>query len=417
MSGNLGYAILTRLTEPHAFRASVRLLLYAALLICLLMGSLALADDDLPTLAYLRFGTNPQLELTDKAVLDMLQAYGYISAEERATMTGGNDLHGEKINILYRDAGFDLPTANLMIEDALDEGADVFLTLSTEVGTIAASAIAEMDDPPIMVFTIVSLPYRAGIAQAPCIKPANITGTEMVVDTAEWYKVPFLQDPDFKSLGVILDPDNPTNEGFFTGIKQFIAVTGAQVEMAFATNAMEMALAAETLMDKGVDHILLPARTNSPAGLPAVTNSAFGVPVSSLIVSDIIYGVTIGTGFEGFYREGLIAARMVIGHLRGDIDIATTGIAGTPSLKLAVNLDAAANQGLTISDALLTKADYVIQEGQGKGADLESLGFNLSLPEMTLDERIAADQAFLAGLQCTPEMIAEQQAALDAADE
>ena len=40
-----------------------------------------------------------------------------------------------------------------------------------------------------------------------------------------------------------------------------------------------------------------------------------------------------------------------------------------------------------------------------------------SLPEMTLEERMAEDAAFLAELECTPEMIAEQQAALDAAGE
>ncbi|MCY4539665.1 MAG: hypothetical protein OXE52_15715 [Chloroflexi bacterium] len=38
----------------------------------------------------------------------------------------------------------------------------------------------------------------------------------------------------------------------------------------------------------------------------------------------------------------------------------------------------------------------------------------ITLPEMPLDERRAADLEFLAGLQCTPEMIAEQRAALEA---
>ena len=38
-----------------------------------------------------------------------------------------------------------------------------------------------------------------------------------------------------------------------------------------------------------------------------------------------------------------------------------------------------------------------------------------TLPEMTLEERMEEDAAFLAEHQCTPEMIAEQQQALDAA--
>ena len=47
------------------------------------------ADDGAPTLAFLRFGQSPSFALTDRAVLDMLEVYGYISAEERATMEGG----------------------------------------------------------------------------------------------------------------------------------------------------------------------------------------------------------------------------------------------------------------------------------------------------------------------------------------
>ena len=388
-----------------------------ALLAILLAAAPGFANDDVPTLAYLRFGNSPDFQLTDKAVLDMLEVYGYVSAEERATLQGGHDLHGENINILYREAGFDLPTANLMVEDALDEGADVLLTLSTEVGTIAASAIGEMDNPPVLVFALVTLPYRAGLAEAPCIKPDNITGTEMFVDTDEWFSIPYKQNPDFANLGVIMDPNGPSSEAYKAGLEQFVMATGANVELAMATTAPEMALAADTLIDKGVDGIFLPPRTSSPAGLPAVVSAAYGVPVYSALVSDVIYGITVGNGFEGWYREGTIAARLVIGYLRGELDIATTGIAVTPSFKLAVNLDAAATQGIAVSEALMAAADYVIEDGEGAGADLESLGFSLSLPEMTLEDRKAEDAAFLQSLHCTPEMIAEQQAAVAAAAE
>ena len=345
----------------------------------------------------------------------MLQAYGYVSAEERAALHGGGDLHGENISILYREAGFDLATASLMVEDALDEGADVLLTLSTEVGLMAANAISEMENPPALIFAIVTLPYTAGIAEAPCIKPDYLTGTEMFVDTEEWFAIPYLQDPDFANLGVVLDANSPSTAGYKAGLEQFVAATGASVKLASATGALEMAQATETLMDKGADAIFLPPRTSSPAGLPAIVTAAYGVPVYSALVSDVIHGVTVGNGFEGWYREGVIAARMVIGHLRGSLDIATTAIAVTPSFKVAVNLDAAESQDVAISDALLEAADYVIARGQGAGADLEGLGFNVSLDPMTLDERIAEDSAYLADLQCTPEMIAEQRAALEAA--
>ena len=137
------------------------------LLALLLLPAPALAHDDVPTIAFLRYGVNPAFALTDSGVLDTLQAYGYLDGDERAQLDGGSDLHGANINILYRDAGFDFATAALMVEDALDEGADILITISNEVGLLASQAISEMDDPPALIFAIVTTPYAIGLAQAP----------------------------------------------------------------------------------------------------------------------------------------------------------------------------------------------------------------------------------------------------------
>ena len=190
--------------------------------LCLALVSLLLlvptgihADDEtVPTLAFLRFGQSESFALTDMAVLDMLEVYGFISAEERETLEAGNDLRGDNINILYRDAGFDFPTANLMVEDALDEGADIFLTVSTQVGMIALGAMSDMDDPPALIFAIVTDPHASGLATATCIKPPNVTGTLMHFDYDEYARIAYLQDPDFASIGFIGDANDPATPGF-----------------------------------------------------------------------------------------------------------------------------------------------------------------------------------------------------------
>lgn len=52
-----------------------------------------------------------------------------------------------------------------------------------------------------------------------------------------------------------------------------------------------------------------------------------------------------------------------------------------------------------------------------ENGELKILAPPPSLPEMSLEERKADDAAFLAELECSPERIAEEQAALDAAEE
>ncbi len=392
-------------------------LLFVILLFGLLLPlAPTLAQEEKPTLAFLRFGQSPSFALTDMAVLDMLEVYGFINTEERAMLDAGNDLQGESINILYRDAGFDFATANLMVEDALDEGADVLLTVSTQVGMIAAGAMSDMEEPPALIFAIVTVPYETGLAMAPCIKPPNVTGTLMEIDYEEYSRLAYLQDPDFQRVGVLANADDPATPGYISTVQQVGEQLGFTVEVATIVSAADYALATESLLDKDVDVIVLPPRTGSSSGISSIVDAAIGVPVFSPLVSDVIHGVTIAAGFEGWYREGVQAARMVIAYLDGNLDIAATGIASTPSFTVAVNLDSAEAQDVVLTDALLAEADYIVEGGMGEGARLEIPG-EVTLAEMTLEERMAEDAAFLQSLRCSPEMIAEQQAALDAAGE
>ena len=402
------------LKTQQNFISSMRLCLLLLLTVAItaLSPAAALASDDAPTVAYLSFGQSPIFELTKKGVMDVLEAYGYISADERATLQGGSDLRGENINILNRDAGFDLATASLMVEDALDQGADVLLTISTQVGLIANSAIAEMDDPPALIFAILTAPYLTGMAESSCVKPANVTGTQMDIDFSVFDQVRRAQNPDLQAFGFIHDPNDPSQESALMALTNYAQAYGLRFEVATIITAADYALAAESLIDKGVEAIVLPARTGSNSGVVSVVDAAYGVAVYSALVTDVFIGVPLGAGFQGWYSEGAIAGRMLANYLRGELDIATTAINLTPGFAVAVNLDSAAANGLTVTDETLAMADFVIEEGAAYG-DIEIPGVNTFLEDMPHEERIAQDQAFLQTLHCAPEMIAEQQAALE----
>ena len=75
-----------------------------------------------------------------------------------------------------------------------------------------------------------------------------------------------------------------------------------------------------------------------------------------------------------------------------------------------MNFDSAAAQVIEISEDILARAKFWVEDGVTVGAEPPELA------EMTLEERKAEDAAFLESLRCTPEMIAEQQAELDAAE-
>ena len=190
-----------------------------------------------------------------------------------------------------------------------------------------------------------------------------------------------------------------------------------QVESAAVVSAADLTIAAKGLVSKGIEAFILPTEATVASGLPAIVQVAneHSLPVLYAAGNAVYRGATIGAGVYSYFKEGVIAARMLIAHLQGDIDIATAGINLQNDLSVGVNLDVAADQETEISQELLAAADFVLEDGQSSQGVTPGLPeVNPYLEDLTLDERRAADLAFLAELHCTDEIIAEQQAALDA---
>ncbi len=395
------------------------LVLIAAMVLAMLMPLTVAGEDDKPTIAFLRYaGTAPVTAATD-GLLDSLEAYGYLTAAERAALNESYDLEGESINLLYRDAGFDLSAVSLIVEDVLDKGADVLVTVTTQVAQIAVSATRDLEDPPAILFSLVTTPFSTGIADAPCVKPNHVTGTQPLMSFADYVPLVLVQDPDIKVIGTIVSPDQPTSLVGAEIITKIGESLGLTVEIASAITAADLNVAAESLLGKGVEAIVLVINPLTLQGTPVLVGltAEYGVPLYAPIIQQVYRGATVGAGFHSFYKEGVIAARILNAYLSGDVDIADIGINQSRSFGVAINLDTAAAQGLEISDDLLAMANFLIQDGErstGMAADVDDAATNPQA--MSAEERREADLEFLAALECSPEMIAEQQAQLDATD-
>ncbi len=388
------------------------LLVLIAMALLLAPAALAQAADK-PTIAIMSFGRTPLNELTRKGILDMLQAYELIDADERALVNDFQDLEGAHVNLIWGDGGMDFPTAYLMVENALDRGANILLPLMTPVAQITANLTADLEQPPLVLFSIVSAPYAAGIADAPCIKPGHVAGTQAQVPFDQIVSLLRVQQPDISLVGTLVDAAAPNSVNGVEQIRKHGEALGMTVEAAPIASLSDVPIATETLMDKGIEALVLSTSALEISGLSAITEVAaeYGVTVISPAVGNVIRGAHVGAGFNDFYREGVIVGRMLTAHLEGSMDISTLAINALPSLGVALNLDTAAAAGVNFSDDLLAMADYVIEGGESSQDRMPP-----SLPEMSLEERRAADLDFLAGLACTDEMVAEQQEALAQAD-
>ncbi len=425
-------------------------LLLMFLSLMLIAGVAAGQDEDKPTVAMLRFGSFFSFTYVENAVVDTLLASGYITEAEHVMLQARENLEGEKINVYWNDANFDFAAVNTIVEGALDRGADALIVLSTPIAQAAVNITEDMEDPPVVLFTSVYNPFEAGIAQASCVKPPHVTGIESVTLYEDIVPLLLLQDPDMKMVGTIYSSSEMSGR---IGAEAIVAAGEAQgliVEVVAIASISDLTVAAQVLVDKGVEAFLLPSDLLTLSGLPVIMQVASenGIPVFHSTANTINRGATVSAGAGHNSLQGSIIGAMLVGHWSGELDIASTGIGLIDLLSVGLNLDVAAEQGIEFTPSLMERAHVLLQDGgmSGRGliVFLESLGMDeetvglvlkavaqaqagsgqleLDLPEDILEALTAAITsqrrtedvgAILDSMRCTPEMIAEQQAALE----
>ena len=434
------------------------MLKYALLAILLLAASpAALAQDmDNPTVAVLRFGSTlgASLGTAEAAVADVLQAYGFLGEEERYLLNGRQNLNGEKINIAFGDAGYDFAKVSLIVDLALDRLPDALITSSTPVTQAALHATSDMDDPPAIIFVQVVNPREAGIAQSACVKPAHVTGVEASAPYEEVLPLLLLQAPDLRTIGILFNSAEVGSAAGANGIAEHGMALGLTVEQSAVTGLADIRPATQALVNKGVEVILLPFDETTMGGMPIIASVANenGIPIFHSNANATAVGAMVGAGYNLFFEQGLNAGHILVAYLNGEIDIASAGVATFSGLGVRLNLDVAAQLGFDIADELRDMSEAQIEGGRvqidaermmqlvqsigvGPGdmpnliqllreslASLVEEGAvrspmsDITVAALQMDSTQASWQAKLESLHCTDEMIAEQQAELDADD-
>ena len=423
--------------------------LLAFMLLSLLIPMAAAQDDSKPTIGIFRFGTITGLTLTEHGILNALELYGFISAEERAQLDDYQDIEGEKVDIIWGDANFDISSINLILEDMLDRGIDVLVTISTPVTQAAVNVTLDMDDPPAVLFTAVYSPYKSGIADSSCIKPDHVTGVETRTPYENIVSLLLLQNPDMKKIGIIYSSLETSGVFGAEEVTEIAEALGLTIESAAVTSIPDIPLAADGLITKGIEALLIPMDTMTTRGLPLLVETAVtnDIPIFHSTLGGVYSGATVSAGSTLYYLRGVNLGYILAAHLNDELDIAAAGIKAADFMYVGINMNLARAQNIEVSEALMAEADIVLEEGGGfRVAALSRMGGQSAItiaeefrvlvnilgssgqlpisPEISafLDmlppyDYMAGGETFLESILCTPEQIAAEQAELDAQSE
>lgn len=374
----------------------MRKLLLVVLLLLMAFPAMTQDTEALPIIGFMQFVSHPALDAGREGAIEVLNAAGYID--------------GETATFLFGNGEGDIPTLTTIAQSFVDAGVDIIMADSTPALQAAYSVVSELDgEGPVVIFNVVTNPYAAGTAQASCIKPDWLTGSQALAPYADTVPLILEVAPDAESVGYLYNSAEANSVASTEIVLPLIEELGLTVEEGNVTNSSEISTAAEALVERGVDVFYVATDSTVVAGLEAlvqVANEA-GIPVIASDPSSAARGAVVAQGLD-YMQEGRDAGRIAVAYLNGDIDIATTGISRQTVNLLAVNLDAAATLGLELSDEFLAKAGIVIENGESQSPEMV---------EVSEEEMMEADAAFIEGLFCSEEKIAEQQAELDAASE
>ena len=394
-----------------------RMLLLGALMMFALAPAALAQDDDKPKIAMMGFGWFPSFEVTEGAIFDLLQSYGFISAEENAILESRQDLDGENLNIFWIEPGRGRNELSIAIENALDQEPDVLVTLSSWLTQSAIGITLDMDDPPPIIFGSVNYPYQSGIADSPCIKPAHVVGSESLTPFAYVMSLLKVQNPDLVKIGTIHNTNEDSSRWGIERIEGIAADYDIEVESEGIVQLADVRLATDALIDKGIEAFVLPYDYLTSQALPVIAIAAneAGIPVFHPSLGAIYFGATVGGGFYLYYEDGAAVGRMLTAYLNGELDIANTAISQQSSQGLGVNLDAAYVQGIEMPAEIMAEVDAVIEGGELAQVSPE---LQLVLAQqgviVPMADRIDHDREWLAALACTPERIQREQAEVEA---
>ena len=397
----------------------MRRICFMLFLLTLLCGTAATQTSEKPSVALLSFGSRPGASpVTVQQILHQLYLDGFLSADDLGEIVSESEVDGEHIELALMEAGWEYDRLGIMVEAALDRDVDVILAFTTPVAQAAIQATRDLDDPPAVIFASVFYPFAAGLADAPCLKPSHVTGTQIAPPYELLVDLAMTQQPGMTNLGIVFSVDQISGVEGAREVAAFAEARGLTAIQSAVTQPVDFIAAVDGLASRGAEALILTIDSITSRGLPAVVATASEnlMPVYYPSLGGVLSDAMISVGYFHQEAQGINTGRKLIAWLRGELDIATTAIDSLSGDGVGVNLLVADSLDMEIASEILERADVVVDEDGSTVSErvTEALANVRAIEEGP--EREAAARAYLDSLHCTDEMIAEQRAALDAED-
>ena len=296
-------------------------------------------DDDKLTVGIAQFGEHGSLDNCREGFIEGLRQAGFID--------------GENITIEYKNASFDTGNCTTIAQNFVANDMDLICAVATPIAQACYNAAYEKEIP--VVFTAITDPNGANLVEG------NVTGTSDVLPVEAQLELIRELMPQASKIGILYTTSESNSEYTIEMYKQLAPDYGFEIVTKGVTDASEVAIAIESIMDE-VDCFSNLTDNTVVGQLDIMLDkaTAAGKPIFGSEIEQVKKGCIAGEGLEYYdlgVQTGKMAARILNGESAEDIPFETV----TGNI-LYVNAAKAEELGIALTDAVNARAQFVGEE-------------------------------------------------------
>jgi ABC-type uncharacterized transport system substrate-binding protein len=278
-----------------------------------------------------------------KGIKDALREAGYID--------------GENCKIDHKNAQGDFATVQSITQKFVTDKVDIIITVTTP----CLQVTAQVNKTIPHVFGAVTDPFRTGVAVDTEHHQMNITGIATFEPVDENIELIVKVLPETKDIGVIWNTSEACSEANIDVMRKGVKLRNLTLKEITVTNSNEVLMAAQGLVEKGVDVIFISGDNTALLAIDAIirVGKEKNIPVVTNDPTHVEKGALFGLGADYYAvgkETGKLAVRVIKGEKPADIPIQKL----IPQ-KIWLNNEVANDLNILFPEDVLKEADKIVE--------------------------------------------------------
>lgn len=302
-------------------------------------------------------GSEKETEITYTIGISQFAEHGSLDNCREGFLAGLAEegiVEGENLEVKFENAQADTGIANQIAQNFVSNKVDMICAIATPSAQSAFNAAKDADIPTI--FTAVTDPVAAGLADADKKPAGNVTGTSDKLPVEAQLKMIREILPEAKTIGILYNTSEVNSEAAIIEYEAAVGGFGFELITVGVSAAGDIPLATDSLLEK-VDCINNLTDNLVVTSLPTILAKASekNIPVFGSEVEQVKMGCLASEGLD-YYALGKQTGKMAAAVLKGEKKAGEIPFEIIEESSLYFNSKAMGNLGLEVSEDVVGRA-------------------------------------------------------------